>query len=210
MILEPFSDFTHSIKSRLNRPLPGESAHLRMASSSRLIANARANAGTRESAVLILMYPKSDRIHIPLILRPVYNGVHSGQMAFPGGRYETFDKTLIRTALREAQEEIGLRLNDVEILGELTQVYIPPSNMIVQPVVASIPYPPEFFPDAREVADIVEVTLNEITDPSIISTTEMDVRGLRFSTPFYQIKNQKVWGATAMMISELIDVIQKS
>lgn len=209
MIIEPFADFTHVIKSRLGQSLPGENAQLKMASGSRLIANARVNVRTRQSAVLILMYPKSGSISIPLILRPIYDGVHSGQMAFPGGRYETFDKTLVRTALREAQEEIGLRLNDVEILGELSQVYIPPSNMIVQPVVASLPYVPEFYPDAREVADIIEITLDEIMDPSIISSTEMEVKGLRFSTPFYQIKNQKVWGATAMMISELIDVIQQ-
>ncbi len=108
-----------------------------------------------------------NEIYFPLILRPAYDGVHSGQVAFPGGRYEKTDENLIRTALREAQEEIGLRLNDVKVLGILTELFIPASNFYVLPVVATIPYRPDFYPDPREVEDIFEIKLKDISDASI-------------------------------------------
>ncbi|GHB81247.1 hypothetical protein GCM10007390_40010 [Persicitalea jodogahamensis] len=128
-------------------------------------------------------------------------------MAFPGGRYEPTDEDLIRTAMREAQEEIGLRLTDVKVAGLLSELFIPPSNFLVQPVVAYIPYRPEFFPDPREVEKVLEVPLHEIQDKSIIGSSEIQVAGSFIQAPHYLIQNYKVWGATAMMISELLDVL---
>ncbi len=202
-----FYEFKESLKLKLGNSLPGELIQNRMAASTRLNTNLLPNDKTRQSAVLILLYPDKGSIYVPLILRQVYNGVHSGQMAFPGGRYEPEDKTLIRTALREAQEEIGLRLNDVEILGPLTSIYIPPSNLVVQPIVAAMPYAPEFNPDRREVADIFEISLEEITDPAVIGESEIEVRGVKVRAPHYFIQEQMVWGATAMMISELNELL---
>lgn len=203
----PFSVFTENMKKELLKPLPGEIAQNRMAASSRFRVKLEPNDRTRQSAVLILFYPRNGQVFVPLILRPVYDGVHSGQMAFPGGRYELKDKTLIQTALREAQEEIGLRLEAVEVLGVLTKIYIPPSNLVVLPVVAAISGAPEFFPDPREVADIFEFSLDEITDPLVISESEIEVRGTKVKAPHYLLQNQKVWGATAMMISELNEIL---
>jgi 8-oxo-dGTP pyrophosphatase MutT (NUDIX family) len=203
-----FSEFTESLTRQLQKPLPGEAAHLRMVAQSRLRASVRPNERTRKSAVLILFYPHRGEIHLPLILRPAYDGVHSGQVAFPGGRYERTDEHLIRTALREAQEEIGLRLTDVTVLGTLTELFIPPSNFFVLPVVASMPYPPEYFPDPREVERVFEVRLQEITDKSIIGESEIQVRGVPIQAPHYMVQNHKIWGATAMMISELLTVME--
>ncbi|HEV7347296.1 CoA pyrophosphatase [Telluribacter sp.] len=204
----PFTEFAESLAAKLRNPLPGEAAHLRMVSQSRLRLTVKPNDRTRKSAVLVLFYPHQEEIYFPLILRPAYDGVHAGQMAFPGGRYERSDESLVRTALREAQEEIGLRLTDVQVLGVLTELFIPPSNFFVLPVVASMPYRPEFFPDPREVEKVFEVRLQEITDKSIIGESEIQVRGVTIQAPHYMVQNYKIWGATAMMISELLTVIE--
>ncbi|WP_159467149.1 CoA pyrophosphatase [Dyadobacter sp. 3J3] len=202
-----FSVFTNELFQKLKDPLPGESAHQVMQSSSKLRFTVKPNERTRKSAVLILFYPYANEIHFPLILRPAYDGVHSGQVAFPGGRYEKTDENLIRTALREAQEEIGLRLNDVKVLGILTELFIPASNFYVLPVVATIPYRPDFYPDPREVEDIFQIKLKEISDVSIIGTSEIQIRGVQIVAPHYEVNGYKIWGATAMMISELLSVI---
>ncbi len=202
-----FEIFIKQLKENLKKPLPGLPSHQTMQANSNFRLNAKPNSRTRKSAVLILFYPCKEGIYFPLILRPAYDGVHSGQIAFPGGRYEKVDEDLIRTALREAQEEIGLRLTDVEVLGILTEMFIPPSNFNVLPVIATIPYRPEFFPDPREVEDIYEIKLDEILDKNIVGCSEKSVRGEHIIAPHYKVRDHLVWGATAMMISELLMVI---
>ncbi len=169
--------------------------------------NSAPNSRTRKSAVLVLFYPYEGVVYLPLILRPTYDGVHSGQVAFPGGRYERSDETLIRTAMREAQEEIGLRLTDVKVEGVLTELFIPPSNFLVLPVVAHIPYRPDMFPDPREVEKVLEVPLRQLADRTIVGSSEIKVADRIIDAPHYLIQNHKVWGATAMMISELLEVL---
>ncbi|MCE7061077.1 CoA pyrophosphatase [Dyadobacter sp. CY343] len=205
--LESFSLFTEQLAKKLKYPLPGDSAHKLMQASSKLRLTFKPNSRTRKSAILILFYPHQNEIYFPLILRPAYDGVHSGQVAFPGGRYELTDKDLIRTALREAQEEIGLRLNDVKILGILTELFIPASNFYVLPVIAAMPYRPDFYPDPREVEDIFEIKLEEISDINIIGSSDIQVRGEQVHAPHYMVQGYKIWGATAMMISELLTVL---
>lgn len=202
-----FHTFVESIAQRLSEPLPGEEAHQKMMAGARLRIKISPNQQTRRSAILILFYPFLDEIYLPLILRPAYDGVHGGQMAFPGGRMEKTDENLIRTALREAQEEIGIRLTDVKVLGHLTEIFIPPSNFFVLPVIGVVPFKPDFYPDAREVDQIIEVSLREITDERIITLQELNVRGLTIEAPTYNLQGHKVWGATAMMIAELLEVI---
>lgn len=203
-----FDTFIDDVTQKFLAPLPGEKAHAHMAINSPLRLLARPNARTRKSAVLILFYPHQGEIFLPLILRPAYDGVHSGQMAFPGGRYEPTDEDLLRTAKREAQEEIGLRLNDVRVLGVLSELFIPPSNFFVLPVVAYLPYRPDFYPDPREVEKVIEVPYREIRDKNIVGQSEVEVRGKLVQAPHYLIQQYKVWGATAMMISELLTVLE--
>jgi 8-oxo-dGTP pyrophosphatase MutT (NUDIX family) len=203
-----FTTFIDKLKLSFQKPLPGQIAHAKMSSETRLkLKMPLPNERTRESAVLILFYPYKNQIFIPLILRPPYDGVHGGQMAFPGGRVEKEDENLTRTALREAQEEIGVRLTDIKIIGQLTKLYIPPSNFYVQPVVGYMDSKPDFYPDAREVDKVFEVTLEEINNPQIVGRKMLNVKGIEVETPFYGIQNNTVWGATAMMISELLDVL---
>lgn len=200
---------TDHLRKRLQEPLPGEAAHRLMASSARTKLGIVPNERTRRSAVLICFYPYQNRIFLPLILRPQYDGVHAGQMAFPGGRMERIDENLTRTALREAQEETGIRVADVQVLGLLTELFIPPSNFYVQPVVGVLSYRPDFYPDPREVEAMVEVDLDTLIDKTIIGDSQIQVRGITVDAPYYQIQNYRVWGATAMMISELLMVINK-
>ncbi len=202
-----FQIFTDTLRHRLAQPLPGALAHDKMASNSRWRLTVKPNERTRKSAVLILFYPYQQSIFVPLILRPQYDGVHAGQMAFPGGRYERTDRDLIQTALREAQEEIGIRVTDVQVLGPLTELFIPPSNFYVLPVVGVMARKPDFYPDPREVDQVIEVPLDALTDQSIVGRMDMTVRGVAVDAPFYQIENFRVWGATAMMISELLTVM---
>jgi 8-oxo-dGTP pyrophosphatase MutT (NUDIX family) len=202
-----FIDFTDTLRYQLTLPLPGELAHERMAANSRWRQTTKPNDRTRKSAVLILFYPYQASIYLPLILRPKYDGVHAGQMAFPGGRYERTDRDLVQTALREAQEEIGIRVSDVTVLGQLTELFIPPSNFYVLPVVGVMMAKPDFYPDPHEVDQVIEVPLDTIIDPAIVGRMDMTVRGVEVDAPFYEIQNFRVWGATAMMISELLAVM---
>jgi 8-oxo-dGTP pyrophosphatase MutT (NUDIX family) len=207
MIVSQFHAFADALRQQLAQPLPGAVAHEPMASNSRLRLTIKPNDRTRKSAVLILFYPHADTIYLPLILRPQYDGVHAGQMAFPGGRMERTDRDLIQTALREAQEEIGIRVTDVQVLGQLTELFIPPSNFFVLPVVGIMTHKPDFYPDPREVEQVVEVPLMALTDKDIVGRMDLSVRGVAIDAPFYQIQEYRVWGATAMMISELLTVL---
>ena len=125
------------LQQRLQLPLPGPENHKKMASYARVTAQQalEQKLKVRLSAVMILLYPENDTIHTVLMQRPKSEGVHSAQMAFPGGRKEPFDVDLGATALRETEEEIGVNTEQITVLGALTQIYIPPSNYIVKPYI---------------------------------------------------------------------------
>jgi 8-oxo-dGTP pyrophosphatase MutT (NUDIX family) len=204
--------FFEQLKTRLSQALPGAPAQQKMASSMRnaLRLPVQPNEQTRISAVLILFYPSESLIHIPMIVRPVYSGVHSGQVGFPGGRVEEGDKDLIDTALREAQEEIGIIPQTIEVLGMLSALYIPASNYLVHPVVGTVSFRPDFKPDAYEVDKVLEVPLDELQDITRIGTKEIVVRdNITILAPYYDLQGQTVWGATAMIISELNMLIEE-
>lgn len=207
--MKSFDSFIEKLTKKLQKPLPGETAHQIMQNSSKTRLNFMPNEKTRRSAVLILFYPFEDEIYLPLILRPSYDGVHSAQIAFPGGRFEPTDETLIQTALREANEEIGIQINDVKILGTLTELFIGPSNFKVLPVIGYLSYKPDFIADEREVEKILETKLKDIFNPDIIGSSEMLIRDELTIVPHYKIHNHKVWGATAKMISELLYILKE-
>ena len=159
--------------------------------------------GARESGVLLLLYPEEDRIYFPLMKRQEYDGTHSGQISLPGGRLEPGDSTLIHTALRETEEEIGVRQKEIEVLGNLTRLFIPPSNYIVLPTVGYMPYKPSFIKDPREVKELFSVSLDELLDDKFFKTTDLTVRNMKVrDIPYYAFNDEIVWGATAMILSE--------
>jgi 8-oxo-dGTP pyrophosphatase MutT (NUDIX family) len=205
-----FAEFTQTLNSHLTQqPLPGHEEIVQKMSPNRLRLKAEPNESTRRSAVLLMCYPKGEEVFLPLILRPQYDGVHGGQMAFPGGRVEFKDKDIQATALREAQEEIGIKASDVKVISNLTELFIPPSNMYCQPVLGYMSYRPDFYPDEREVAGIFEVAISEILDPTIVQIRTVEARGYKFETPCFVIQEQVVWGATALMIAELVEILRK-
>ncbi|MBP6531756.1 MAG: CoA pyrophosphatase [Bacteroidia bacterium] len=200
------SDLSRQLRQRLVLPLPGAEAHYKMANVERRVNSSRYKIpdDARKGAVLILFYENEGKICFPLIVRPEYDGVHSGQIALPGGGFEADDETLQNTALREAQEEIGIFKNDVTIIGSLSALYIPPSNFLVHPFVGILTYQPHFVPDETEVAGIIETDLESVMDERLVSEKIIKLsNGMEINTPFFNIQNQTVWGATAMILSEM-------
>lgn len=164
-------------------------------------------ADARNSAVLQLFYPHDGALFLALIRRVHDGGAHSGQISFPGGCFETQDKTFDQTALREAEEEIGVSRNCPEMLGALTPIYIPVSHFLVHPFAAWLAYRPHFDASPNEVAEVIEAPISELFDP--LNKTEAKVRpashpDLLLEVPAYRLSNDRiVWGATAMMLAEL-------
>jgi 8-oxo-dGTP pyrophosphatase MutT (NUDIX family) len=192
--LEP--DF---IRRALRGPLPGLAAHLRMSLPGRAHAPLP-RPDAREASVLLLIYPRQATLHFVLTQRTEWLGHHSGQISLPGGRREPGDADVIATALREAREELGIATEQVELLGRLTTLYIPPSNFVVHPVVGYIAAQPVFHPNAREVAELIEVPLALLLDPATRQLGPLPGGGP--NAPFYRIGKHAVWGATAMVLSE--------
>ncbi len=157
----------------------------------------------RPAAVLILLYPLAESLTTVLIQRTPDPGVHSGQIAFPGGAVEPGDADSVAAALREACEEIGVCQEPVSILGQLAPVYIPPSNFLVTPVVGALPWRPAFTPGPEEVAALLEMPLDALLDPARKKETRMHLRGIDLEVPYYDVEGQIVWGATALMLAEL-------
>jgi 8-oxo-dGTP pyrophosphatase MutT (NUDIX family) len=206
-----FAEFISNLSFQLTQPSSTyDEIVQKMSPAHRLRMNTQPNENTRRSAVLILFYPIGEVAYLPLILRPKYDGVHGGQMAFPGGRMEESDKSIQHTAVREAQEEIGIKASDVKILGNLTEIFISPSNLFCQPVLGYLPYKPDFYPDQREVAEIFHVDIAEILNPHAVEIRTIETKTFTLDTYCYIIQEQTVWGATALMIAELVEVLKRT
>ncbi|WP_235861408.1 NUDIX hydrolase [Pontibacter flavimaris] len=180
------------------------------ATRSNLKIRPKPDSQTKESAVLILFYQDEDNIKLPLILRPVYAGVHSGQIGLPGGRKEKADADFYQTALREAQEEIDINPADVTVVGHLSDLFVFASNHMVHPVVGYMKYKPAFLIEPREVDQLIEVSLSTLLDKSFRGITNMVVAdNVEISAPYFGVDGHTVWGATAMMLSELVSIINE-
>jgi len=198
--------FTEWLSVRLKNPLPGLDAHLEMAPRFRIlqIKDYMNIENAKKSGVLILLFPDEGRIKTVVIIRPKYAGVHSGQVAFPGGKFEEEDVTMIDTAVREAHEEIGILPEELKIIGELSQLYIPPSNFLVLPVIAYTEIKPVYHPDKKEVAGIEELFLDDLFHPAALSEKEIVINEfMKTRVPCFSVNGVEIWGATAMIINEL-------
>ncbi|MCB0062251.1 MAG: CoA pyrophosphatase [Caldilineaceae bacterium] len=204
-------DFIDSLHRDLQEPLPGQDAQYRMAPRPRSgrLPYDHSPESARRSGVLMLFYPYDDRdnpgaIYLPLILRPTYEGVHSGQIGLPGGGWEEGDRDLVATALREAEEEIGVAPGPIHVIGQLSPLYVFASNHLVYPTVAWIDHRPTFRPDPREVAQLLELPLLDLLNPANTKVEQWQLRDRKAEVPFFYIQEQTIWGATAMMLSELL------
>jgi len=162
----------------------------------------------KNAAVMMLVYPKNNLAHFALIIRTSYNGVHSSQVAFPGGKAEDFDENYWQTAVRETEEEIGIDSSKINFLKDLTPVYVPPSNFMVYPFVGFCTHEVSFIPDPREVAGILEVSLDEFMNGNNAVKKTINASYMNnVEVDGFAINDFFVWGATAMMMQEFKDLL---
>lgn len=202
--------FISTLRERLAGPLPGREAQYRMAFAHRVEElQKRLNPpdNARKGSVLLSLWQNEGQWHTALIRRTENpRDRHSGQISFPGGRHDETDGSLARTALREAQEEVGIQPEKVEILGQLTELYIPVSNFSVYPFVGLLHEPPNFHMQAGEVEQVFSPTLSHFLNPAVRQTADVLVGGqlLVREVPCFMVEERAVWGATAMIISEFL------
>lgn len=208
-----FQDFLKYVPKLVDVNLPAREAHFKMAPLERIESLKNLNfdnINPKKAAVMMLFYPKKGRTHLVLIVRNSYKGVHSSQIAFPGGKYETLDVTFEKTALRETHEEIGIHPESIEIIMPFTNLYIQPSNFMVYPFLGICKEEIVFVPDGNEVVNIIELPLNDFLNDDLIITTTMSTSyAENIKIPAFKINEHIVWGATAMMLSELKEVLKK-
>tara|TARA_R110000787_G_scaffold86285_2_gene183962 strand:+ start:4877 stop:5518 length:642 start_codon:yes stop_codon:yes gene_type:complete len=209
-----FKEFENKIVKIAKLELPGESAQFKMAPMERLAELKRVaieNQTARKAGVLALFYPsEAQQTMLALILRKTYKGVHSAQIGFPGGKYENEDTSLKETALRETEEEIGVIRNTVSVLKKLTEVYIPPSNFFVQPYIGITKNTPKFILQEEEVEALIEVPLVHFMDDAIKTYQNLTTSyANNIEVPAFMLNDHLVWGATAMMLSEVREMLKE-
>jgi 8-oxo-dGTP pyrophosphatase MutT (NUDIX family) len=211
MDFENMPDFQTILKTEILKGLPGTEIQWQMASSDRFVRNFPRIPGkeARIAAVLILLYPENGSIHTVFMQRPDYDGVHGGQISFPGGKKEPEDEDVIRTALREAHEETGIDPAKVKIIGTLTPLFIPVSNMIVTPVVGWMNEKPVYNYRSEEVVFLIDAEMKRFLDPSIVRTKPFEIRGELLNVKYFDYDNNTIWGATAMILNELLLIIKR-
>lgn len=202
--------YIEKLKKYLELPLPGEKAHNKMLPimDGLSVVEDVKKTTIKQGSVLILLYPKAGKVYFPLMLRPNYNGVHSGQISLPGGKKEKQDKDYIATAVREAEEEIGVVAKDITILGTLTTLYVSVSNFSVVPVVGFARSTPSFNPNPYEVEAIIETPMEDLMNEDTVKIKKLHVRGFDLQAPYFDINGQVVWGATAMMLNEFKNILK--
>lgn len=205
-----------NISSKLKKiKLPGEDAHVKLAPMLRLEELKNIDPESKKpnyAAVMAVFYPgpKSETKFV-LILRKTYKGVHSNQVGFPGGRVEKEDADLAFTALRETEEEVGIPREHVEVLRQLTRLYIPPSNFWVQPFIGIMHKTPALIPQEEEVESILEVDIDDfLSDSCLTKETLSTSYAEKIEVPAFLLNGHVVWGATAMMLSEMKEILKQS
>lgn len=198
------------IKTALYSALPGKEAHNVMAPRPKFIEGYEGihSGPPIRSAVMILITPDKDQLSVPFIKRSNQGRYHAGQIALPGGKTEEADKNAIETALRECYEEIGVPPEQISILGILSDIYIPLSNYIISPVVGTVVKKPEFIRSENEVEQIILIPLADLFNEQNRSTTSFSRHNHNIIAPGYRIGEHFIWGATAMIMCEMEQIMK--
>ena len=208
-----FQEFLQFVPKLIDVPLPAFNAHVKMGPLERLqhFENIdHSDKNPKMAGVMMLCYPKNNEAYLVFIVRNSYKGIHSAQIAFPGGKYEQEDEDFCFTALRETHEEIGVAPDKIEIIMPFTKLYITPSNFMVHPFFGISREELSFVPDPSEVSDIIELPLSLLLNDETIISTDVKTSYLGdISINAFEIDKKIIWGATAMMLSELKDVINE-
>ncbi|MDC8001264.1 CoA pyrophosphatase [Aequorivita todarodis] len=208
-----FRDFEKRIVKITKMELPGEEVQFKMAPRERLLELkrvAREKNTAKHAGVMSLFYPSENfETRLILIHRKTYNGVHSAQVGFPGGKLEDEDETIQDTALRETEEEVGISRDTISVLKKLTEIYIPPSNFFVQPFLGITSELPRFVPQEEEVEALIEVTLRDFMNDANITTQTLSTSyATNLEVPAFKLNGYIVWGATAMMLNEVRELLK--
>lgn len=208
-----FRDFEKRIVKVTKMELPGEAVQFKMAPIERLqelkrIAKEKNTA--KKAGVMVLFYPSENlETYLILILRKTYKGVHSAQVGFPGGKLEDEDETIQDAALRETEEEVGISRETISVLKKLTEIYIPPSNFFVQPFLGMTTELPKFIPQEEEVEALIEVSLSDFMDDENITIQTLSTSYAKsIEVPAFRFNGHIVWGATAMMLNEVRELLK--
>jgi 8-oxo-dGTP pyrophosphatase MutT (NUDIX family) len=200
---------SHWLIERLKKPLPGPMAGLRFEPHPRPWRHYdAAPLDARPAAVLILLYPHDDHWWLPLTLRPAHLPVHAGQVSLPGGAVEP-DETSAEAAVREFHEELGDDGQPIEMLGQLSSLYVQASNYLVTPWVASVPSRPEFAPNPQEVEALIEARLVDLLNPNLFGSKTRTHEGQEYTAPHFLVQSHRVWGATCMILGELVTLLEE-
>lgn len=196
------------LKTKIEKnKLLGRKAHAKMMPLSRkeeLEALDFNTLSPKYAAVLCMLYPKNGEIYFPLILRNTYPGVHSNQVSFPGGRIEKSDRDFSHTALRECEEEIGVEQSTIQVLKQLTDIYIPPSNFQVKSFIGVCYETPNFILQESEVEQLIEVNVKDLLDDSVLVNENLSTSyATKIDVKAFKLNDFIVWGATAMILSEI-------
>lgn len=196
-----------NLKQAIGNSLPGKEAQYKMAPTDRVIRDLALNLKeVKRSAVTVLLFYENNELHVLLTQRANYNGPHGGQISFPGGKFEDIkDSDLQDTARRETFEEIHLKPDYYEIIGKLSTLKIPISKICVQPYLAFCSDISQANFDGYEVTDLYKIPISFLQNPENIKWKNKD--GLRY--PYYDFNGKVIWGATAMILSELIEIINR-
>lgn len=205
-------EFADLLKKELLKRLPGTEVQWHMASSDRMLKDYPRTPGkdSIEAAVLILLYPFNGSICTVLMQRPDYKGVHGGQISFPGGKREASDENIIQTAIREAYEETGVNPAKINVINELTPLFIPVSNTVVTPIVAWSDEKPLFNHQPDEVVFLFDADIRRLIDPAIIKIKPFEIRGEMIDIKYFDYDGNMIWGATAMILHELLAIIKRA
>tara|TARA_R110002096_G_scaffold216436_2_gene404358 strand:- start:1219 stop:1860 length:642 start_codon:yes stop_codon:yes gene_type:complete len=209
-----FNTFLESVVKVKHLELFGEISHAKMSPPYRLELEKKMKAkakSAKKAGVLALFYPNTNgKTNLVLILRKTYKGVHSAQVGFPGGKYEDEDKNLMVTAIRETEEEVGVPEEMINVIKTMSPIYIPPSNFMVHPYLGVSEVTPKFIKQVEEVEDVIEVSLLNFLDEANCITTRVPTSfNVEVDVPAFKLNGHIVWGATAMMLSELKDLLKQ-
>lgn len=197
------------LSAALQDELPAHTAHKKIMQNRPTIHEIGEQLSTaKQSAVLCLFYQVKGEWKIVYIKRPEYEGVHSAQIGLPGGKKEASDIDHCATALREANEELNIQAKDVSLLGKLSPLYVPPSNFLIHPFIGIQLQRPNFILEKREVSGIIEIPLIHLLDERNLKTIEVSSSKFRFNTKGFEYKGEFIWGATAMISMEFVQLLK--
>lgn len=207
-----FDKFTEDLQQAFSHPLPGKAAHELLKPYLKINKNIEPPqlVKPKNAAVMTLIYPSDNIPTLLFIERPVYDGAHSGQIAFPGGKFEKGDSSFLDAALRETKEEIGIERQHIKVVGALSEVFVLASNFMVYPFVGLLNEVPALRLEEKEVANTLEIPLYRFFEPDIIKEKVIkNALGFNLMAPYYDLDGKVLWGATAMMVSELCAIIKQ-